>query len=532
MSIINLKNSIICFTILLCLLYSNSIYANNISVSKVVISSKNVSAGLNNVANFSIIQFDISWENSWRVSYDRKNWDAAWLFIKYRAEGGAWQHAYLNNTGHTAPTGSTIQTGLLSPSSAFNITANPGMGAFIYRSANGKGLFSKTGVQLRWNYGANAVTDAAQVEIQVYAIEMVYVPLGSYYLGTEGTETSAFYLSNSFSQTPTFPVTSEAQITVSGSINNLYYPSSTYSGDQTGSLVAAFPKGYSAYYSMKYEISQQGYVDFLNSLTRVQQNARTATSLVVGTTSITNRYVMANTSTLSYRNGIRCNATIHTSDPLTFYCDYDGDGIGGESTDGQNIACNYLNCSDLLAYLDWSGLRPMTELEYEKSCKGNNFPLKNIYAWGNTLTVPPTTLLNPGTSNETSSTNNANANVNGVIAGPMRVGAFASAATTPESAGASYYGIMELSGNVTEQTITIGNASGRAFTGIHGNGVLDVSGNANVTLWPVAGLGAGLRGGSWQLISGSNRCSDRQSAALTSDVRDQYKGGRGVRLAP
>ena len=58
---------------------------------------------------------------------------------------------------------------------------------------------------------------------------------------------------------------------------------------------------------------------------------------------------------------------------------------------------------------------------------------------------------------------------------------------------------MELSGNVYERAVSIGNATGRGFTGIHGNGALDVSGNADQLYWPssTTALGACYRGGAW-----------------------------------
>ena len=42
------------------------------------------------------VQFDLSWENSWRLGSGR--WDAAWVFVKYRTSlNGPWFHANLNN---------------------------------------------------------------------------------------------------------------------------------------------------------------------------------------------------------------------------------------------------------------------------------------------------------------------------------------------------------------------------------------------------------------------------------------------------
>ncbi|MEI7501010.1 MAG: hypothetical protein WCK84_11255 [Bacteroidota bacterium] len=246
--------------------------ANNIAVSNISL------AGHNAVNHFNMVKFDITWENSLRndiagtgnaVPY---NWDAAWVFVKYRIDSGIWQHAWLDSAGHINLSGSTIATGLLNPDQIFNTTSNPGLGVFIYRDANGTGTLAIAGVQLRWNYGANGVNDSATIDIRVYAIELVYVPQGGFYAGSGGTETSAFYKFPA--TTDPYQITSEDEITVGTETDNIFYNYSIYGGDQLGPIPAAFPKGYNAFYSMKYEISQQGYVDFLNSLTQTQANTR------------------------------------------------------------------------------------------------------------------------------------------------------------------------------------------------------------------------------------------------------------------
>jgi hypothetical protein len=322
-----LKNNLLLFVLLFAL---NTNFANNLSVTNATLT------GQNTTAHYSLVQFDISWENSFR---DAVNWDAAWVFIKYKYNG-AWYHGTLNTTGHTPPSGSTVNT------------PTDGKGGFIYRSANGTGTFSLTGVQLRWNYGVDGLADDDNVTVKVIAIEMVYAPGGSFSIGS-GDDNYTFYKYPT--STNPYAVSSEGAITVGTATDNLYYDDG---GDQLGPIPADFPKGFNAFYCMKYETTQEQYVDFLNMLTRDQQNARTWTSLASGTTSVTKRYVMSISASIAYRNGIRCDATIHTSDPITFYCDFDGDGTGNESGDGQNIACNYSLWSDGWAYADWAGLRP------------------------------------------------------------------------------------------------------------------------------------------------------------------------------
>ncbi|MBI2268814.1 MAG: SUMF1/EgtB/PvdO family nonheme iron enzyme [Bacteroidetes bacterium] len=505
-------------------------FSNNINVANVRLT------GQNTISDYTHVQFDISWDNSWRTSSGTSNWDAAWVFVKYRLEGETtWNHATLNwadgtgsGDGHTPPPNSNITT-------SNDNGANGAYGIFIYRNADmAQGSVSYTGTQLRWNYGVDGLIDVDKVELCVFAIEMVYVPQASFYVGSGGTESGAFYTYPT--TTNPYQITSEGAITVGTTAGNLYYPNpSTSSGDQTGPIPAAFPKGYNAFYCMKYEITQAQYVAFLNKLTRDQQNTRTATGLAPGTTAVTNRYVMSNNSTLQYRNGIRCDATIHTSDPITFYCDLDGDGTGDETNDGQSIACNYLSWADLAAYLDWTALRPMTELEYEKAARGTLATVANEYAWGSASVTQATGISNAGLTNETSSNGAANCDYgfHASVQGPMRVGNFGQGVNTRVGVGASYYGIMELSGNLWKRCVTVGNATGRAFTGIHGNGIISASGNADASNWPgTDAIGTDMRGGNYSTATSYLRVSDRYFGALTNLSRSNVFGCRGVRVAP
>jgi len=491
------------------LLGAINLSANNIQVGNTRLIGQNTSAGVDNPANYTLVQFDLSWENSWRVTTGPSNWDAAWVFVKYRIGSGDWQHAWLHSTGHSGGTGTaaTIDGGLLTPGSTFHPTTNPALGAFVYRSGPGSGTFAATGMQLRWNYGENGVADNALLEIQVFAIEMVYVPQGAFYVGSGGTETAAFYKYPT--TTNPYQVTDENAITVGAATDNLYNPSSTYGGDRGGPIPEAFPKGYASFYCMKYSITQQQYVDFLNTLIQTQATNRKHTETFC-------RYAIT------------------------------GSNVGSYATTNPYVACNYLSWMDGAAYLDWAGLRPMTELEFEKACRGTLAPVPNEYAWG-TVTVAGSayTLSNTGVANEAIATNystDGNAMCNstrGSIDGPLRVGIFATGSSTRAEAGASYYGIMELSGNLWERPVTVGSPEGRAFTGVHGDGALSTNGHANQSAWPglssgevTGSAGSGLRGGAWNNSATSVRASDRFLAAYTYPNRSSDYGFRGVRSVP
>ena len=129
--------------------------------------------------------------------------------------------------------------------------------------------------------------------------------------------------------------------------------------------------------------------------------------------------------------------------------------------------------------------------------------------------------------------------------GPLRDGIFARSSSDRETAGAGYYGVMELSGNLKERAVTVGNSVGINFQGTHGDGVVTTTtgyeGNATNSDWPgtdvVAGRGvtgadgSGYRGGAWDDAAGAARLkiSDRQDAANASTSASNNSGGRGVR---
>jgi len=501
--------------------------ANNILVMNGAITGNDLSQGFCNV------QFDLSWENSWRLN-GVVNWDAAWVFVKFRAPNGVWQHAYLSNSGHTAPSGSQIDLGLITPGSSFNADTNPVIGAFIRRSSDGSGPFSASGVQLRWNYMQQGIGFNDITEVKVFGIEMIHVNEGAYYLGSGGTESDSF-TDGSWTSGNSHPyhVVSENAITLAQNPGSLWVTSNNLSG---GSLPAAFPKGYRAFYSMKYEVSQQQFVDFLNCLSRTQQNSRTGTDLSVGTTSVTNRYTQSNTSTPAQRNGIRVNPTISSNAPITFYCDLNGNGVGEEEDDGQWIANNFMNWNDLTAYLDWSGLRPMTEMEFEKACRGPLQPVPDEYPWGTaTISNDLYALADSGATNERISGNfstiSGNAN-HANTRGPMRVGIFSAhpSSTGRITAGASYYGIMELGGNVHEKTIRITSLGGpSSYQGTHGNGTLAISGSTDDPTWLTNGII--YRGQGFTSTSNGLPVSERGTVTF-SGIRRDVEGGRGVRTAP
>lgn len=510
------KSSIFaCFFVLL----PAMLMANDIKVENVVLT------GRDRVADYVQVQFKLSWQNSFKLASGASNWDAAWVFVKYKiGTNGTWKHASLSTTGgHSIPT-----DGASSQSDA--------TGIFIFRSTNGSGTLTLDNCQLRWNYGADGVPDESKIFVRVFAIEMVRVLAGDFQVGSGGQNTGEFRTANNTSTTgtaTTFTITGTLPILQGNNTGSSAVNISTRAGsgnDQltgttTANLATGYPTGNAAFYCMKYEISQGQYRDFLNTLTFEHQATRTMNppSSAIGSGALV--------TSGTYRQGIEIKTTgVNPNTPAVYGCDLSNNNIFDESGDGEWIACNYLRWSDITAFLDWAALRPMTELEYEKACRGTLSPVVDEFAWGSTTYTGLGSILNSSQNNEASNTTNANLHNSGPLnGGPVRVGIFATISNNRTSSGASYYGIMDLSGNVWEQVVSIANSNCRSFNGICGDGVLDpTTGESNVTNWP-SGANIGVRGGSFVSNNESARVSDRSSITVGVTSRLADYGGRGVR---
>ena len=227
-------------------------------------------------------------------------------------------------------------------------------------------------------------------------------------------------------------------------------------------------------------------------------------------------------------------ATARKADESTDRYAITGTEVGSYATTKPYVALNFMGWVDSSAYAAWSGLRPFTELEYEKACRGPLAPVADEYTWGTTGIAQAEGISNENLVNETAANAEANAVCLNDTAGPLRVGCFATATSTRVAAGASYWGIMELSGNVTDRPVSVGNANGRLFTGLHGDGVLTSAGAALVTNWPASGTasGAGCRGGDWRGGTAKLCVSDRSDAAETNTFGNYNFGFRAARSAP
>jgi formylglycine-generating enzyme required for sulfatase activity len=399
------------------------------------------------------VKFTVSWNNSWRTD---RNYDAAWIFMKYKAPAYAqagYRHAKILAGGHRLLVNHLTN----SPAPSFDVPDDR-IGFFIYPASKYRG-------NLRWTIEVSLDTtvfsdrsfNTGDRLMDVYGIEMVQIPQGAYTLGDP--DEAAFRNYAIFSSDGTgklgglITVSSEKNpITVGTEKGNLYYHSETliYQGDRKGIIPAEFPKGFQSFYVMKYETTQGQYAGFLNSISSTATQAR------------------ANFTGKGYyeqRGSIKM----------------DGNKYIAASPDRP---CNYISWDDACAFADWSGLRPMTELEFEKACRGPEKPIAHEYPWNTNNKNKLQRIVN---------TDNELIWINGLKESDLND-------SNRDQFGASYYWVMDLAGSVWERCITIGDSTGRSFRGTHGDGMITNYGYASNADWPKGSTetaGFGFRGGGY-----------------------------------
>ena len=144
----------ILLVVLIVLLAVISTNANNLQIANIMLTGQNTGS------HYVMVQFNISWENSWRnTSAAPYNWDAAYLFVKYRkTSDNKWYHATLSANYANYNTGSQAASASFTPLTYASGTAT---GAFFYQSASSSNTisaFASSGAQMRWDYG-NDISD-------------------------------------------------------------------------------------------------------------------------------------------------------------------------------------------------------------------------------------------------------------------------------------------------------------------------------------------------------------------------------------
>lgn len=315
---------------------------------------------------FSTVSFDLAWNNSWRATWTEsaeknctgkplpiENWDAAWVFVKFRPQGGtAFSHATLSPDAahHAKPAGAALEMGLAddpsptlpsTPPGAGAAGGRKGIGVFIYRDAVGQGANDFKGVKLRWLSGDDHV-DPATVELSVHALAMVYVPEGPF----RSKNPVMYYVDDSGSWSPDAYVCQLMTIdTPDASKSNGHANAASIYGKARKPYPHEgpdWPNGYSAFYCMKYSISQGEYARFLGE-------------------------VGGGYSRALY--GLGGDTILYSA------------GEGRFEAEVPDRPVKYLSDGDIYAFAAWAGLRPATCLEYEKACRGPRAVAREEDAW-------------------------------------------------------------------------------------------------------------------------------------------------------
>lgn len=462
----------------------------------------------------STVTFTVKWDNSWSVTTGPSNWDAVWIFVKRQScvsnASSPWIHATIATSGNSV-TGGVLQVDQVSDNK----------GVFIKRIAPGVGNISLATVTLTLS------SPIGSDNIGVYGMEMVNIPQGEFYIGDGLTNLRGF--SDGSATNPKL-ITAAIQAAGLGDASN-------YQRDNLGSSVAlpsTFPIGYDRFYCMKYEITAGQYVAFLNTLSynqqlrmqRDYQANNTPPESPAGTEfhcwpcgNNSARIVIAtpgnNTSQIK---------------PAVYANDLNTNGVYNEDEDGLGLPV-VLNAKNIFSFLDWAAIRPMTEFEYEKACRGPLNPVSLEFSWGSTDFNNNYNVSNYGSSSATNSVvslGNSPMGTNRLY----RVGMSATATSNRVVAGATYYGLSDMTGNVWESCIGGWSVDFSDFTSQNGDGNLYENGQSyengstDMSTWTpykliIKGGGANWQGTEWPSVSA------RQWTQFNN--YGFFQGGRGVR---
>jgi formylglycine-generating enzyme required for sulfatase activity len=166
---------------------------------------------------------------------------------------------------------------------------------------------------------------------------------------------------------------------------------------------------------MKYELTQGHYASFLNSLD--------SASVILHNNTTENEYTR-------YRGVIKREE-------------------GGFRAVSNNRPCNFISWDDAMAFADWAGLRPYTELEFTKAARGPGVPVSHDFPWGTASKDRVSRYVNE----------------NGDLVFSEGLDESGLNDHNKDVYAASYYWVMDLAGSVWERVITIGDRVGRNFKG-------------------------------------------------------------------
>jgi hypothetical protein len=381
------------------LFLASTAFADGLKISNVSIAPRD--------AKTATVTFDIAWTNAYR--YDSFH-DAAWVFFKVRPDAKSpWQHARLtadkvvNPTGFSSGEGTPLEFVVPGGDEGF-------VGMFVRLAKDGRCAVSaqKVTAVVDLSDTRHATPDTRHptpdtrhptpdtLAVRAFGIEMAYVAEGPFYLGSSVRRINCFYeYQESGTHTSPYRVTGAGAIPTGKQKGKLW--ALGFHPDDNGQIPAAFPNGYAAFYCVKFPYFTQGfYADFLNTLTVEQAKKRW--------------YVEGQGKEIK-QVGTAVPAVRGRSEEAS------SPTYVATSPDAHTL---WLSWEDHAMVAAWAGLRPLTELEFEKAVRGLDAP--------------------EGTD-----------------------------------AGLSFYGLQEVNGgNIYERQVTVSTAEGRKFAGTHGRGIVEL----------------------------------------------------------
>jgi hypothetical protein len=411
--------------LLLCCSLGTGLFGNNVQIDSV---SYDKSTGR--------VSFLVSWENAWRQTLEFH--DAVWIFCKYRTVNTArWQHVLVK-------TGTTQAAGLLETKEV-----NDQLGFFVRLDSDSLGHVKPTKV----SFVADGIVGLFP-DFKVFGIEMVYVPTGSFYAGTSGEDSQSVADYKYFHHNRIISGSRYDPINITS--ENALQPSLAFQIYNTaGTVPATFPKGYAAFYCMKHEITFALVRDFANCVLSSAEIRAWSRGMVFWGSN--NYKVIADTTGPEYK-----------IIGWTPFMRKGASEMNGEYKVASNLPPNWF-----FSILYWSGLAPMTELQYEKACRGPMYPVRNEQASGEPMgfLLDDTTFIVARDSftmrmkQEKPTPVVDFGRLGQMTALGYRAGFTATSTTNRVTSNASFYGILNLSDGVMESVITCDSASYKFFNG-------------------------------------------------------------------
>ena len=254
---------------------------------------------------------------------------AVWVFAKYAHPDGGWRDVRFAAGRHSCADGIGNNVNVLVDKTA------PRNGVLLAQHSHDARTLT---AQLTWDLEASMLLwPESGRDLRVFTVDMVEIPDGGYEVSSSAEATSPLR-SVAGSE---LRIASEGALGIGsggGEKAEGNYAASDYGGDGQGPVPAAFPKGVGRFYVMRRELTEGEYAGFLSTL---DGRARASRDITLHP---------------RYRDGGGSIRVLPDS----------------VEADAPDRPANFVTWADGIAWAAWAGLRPMSELEFEKIVSDND----------------------------------------------------------------------------------------------------------------------------------------------------------------